>query len=181
MVLAEQCLRIRVLNLYRCQNITDLSMYALANQGNLYRTAERSGTNFSNGRGQLYTNRSAIARSSSGTCSGTRSSSSSSSSCDSVTNQQSTPRGYIETLVSDLDGHGLVSLNLSGCRALSACAVQAVCNAYPALHTCPERCSLNISGCLNLTSVHCTCGRERVSRASQYKHQAPLHRRYFPV
>ncbi|CAM6084918.1 unnamed protein product [Calypogeia fissa] len=185
MVLADRCLRLRVLNLYRCQNITDISMYALAEQGNLYRRAERSNSKWSHGSGQMYTHRGAIARGSSRSYSGTRSSSSSSSSnssYDSVTNQQSTPRGYIETLVSDLDGYGLVSLNLSGCRALSARAVQAVCNAYPALHTCPERCSLNVSGCLNLTSVHCLCGRERVSRASEYKNQAPpLHPRYLPV
>jgi F-box and leucine-rich repeat protein 1 (S-phase kinase-associated protein 2) len=35
--------------------------------------------------------------------------------------------------------------------------VQAVCDSFPALHTCPERHSLIISGCLSLTSVHCAC------------------------
>ncbi|WOL15633.1 F-box protein SKP2A-like [Canna indica] len=50
---------------------------------------------------------------------------------------------------------GLMNLNISQCTALTAPAVQAVCNSFPVLHTCPEKHSLNISGCLNLTSVHC--------------------------
>ncbi|XP_058097373.1 F-box protein SKP2A-like [Magnolia sinica] len=52
---------------------------------------------------------------------------------------------------------GLMNLNISQCTALTPPAVQAVCNSFPALHTCPERHSLIISGCLNLTSVHCAC------------------------
>lgn len=53
----------------------------------------------------------------------------------------------------------LVSLNLSGCICLHAPAVQSVCDAFPALHTCPEKSSLNVSGCLALTSVRCRCVR----------------------
>ncbi|CAN6458667.1 unnamed protein product [Victoria cruziana] len=54
-------------------------------------------------------------------------------------------------------GEGLRNLNVSQCTALTAPAVQAVCDSFPALHTCPERHSLIISGCLSLTSVHCAC------------------------
>ncbi|XP_047342604.1 F-box protein SKP2B-like [Impatiens glandulifera] len=52
---------------------------------------------------------------------------------------------------------GLRNLNISQCTALTPPAVQAVCDSFPALHTCPGRHSLIISGCLNLTSVHCVC------------------------
>ncbi|XP_047342675.1 F-box protein SKP2B-like [Impatiens glandulifera] len=52
---------------------------------------------------------------------------------------------------------GLVNLNISQCTALTPKAVQAVCDSNPALHTCPGRHSLKISGCLNLMSVYCTC------------------------
>ncbi|KAK4742177.1 hypothetical protein SAY87_000178 [Trapa incisa] len=54
-------------------------------------------------------------------------------------------------------GEGLKSLNISQCTALTPPAVQAVCDSFPALHTCPGRHSLIISGCLSLTSVHCAC------------------------
>ncbi|KAG6550115.1 hypothetical protein Mapa_008071 [Marchantia paleacea] len=169
MVVTDHCPRLRALNLYGCQNITDLAMYSLADKGNTRRTAAGKGSmNQSNSRsitGQL-TRLAVAADSGLGSCSG---SNSSSSSHDSVTHQQSSStRGYLETLINDPEGFGLMSLNLSGCMALSAGAVQAVCNAYPALHTCPDRCSLYISGCLNLTTVHCKCAiearRERVSR-----------------
>ncbi|XP_075495567.1 F-box protein SKP2A-like [Primulina tabacum] len=53
---------------------------------------------------------------------------------------------------------GLTNLNISQCTALTPPAVQALCDSFPALHTCPGRHSLIISGCLNLTSVHCACG-----------------------
>ncbi|OVA10601.1 F-box domain [Macleaya cordata] len=52
---------------------------------------------------------------------------------------------------------GLEKLNISQCTALTPPAVQAVCDSFPSLHTCPGRHSLIISGCLNLTSVHCVC------------------------
>jgi F-box and leucine-rich repeat protein 1 (S-phase kinase-associated protein 2) len=57
----------------------------------------------------------------------------------------------------DRDKDGLASLNISQCTALTPPAVQAVCDSFPALHTCPDRHSLIISGCLRLTSVHCAC------------------------
>ncbi|PPE01207.1 hypothetical protein GOBAR_DD01763 [Gossypium barbadense] len=41
--------------------------------------------------------------------------------------------------------------------ALTPSAVQALCDTFPALHTCSGRHSLVMSGCLNLTSVHCAC------------------------
>ncbi|KAI9077536.1 hypothetical protein K1719_025228 [Acacia pycnantha] len=52
---------------------------------------------------------------------------------------------------------GLRTLNISQCTALTPSAVQAVCDSFPALHTCSGRHSLIMSGCLNLTSVHCAC------------------------
>ncbi|XP_010537317.1 PREDICTED: F-box protein SKP2A [Tarenaya hassleriana] len=55
------------------------------------------------------------------------------------------------------DEEGLRSLNISQCTALTPSAVQAVCDTFPALHTCSGRHSLVMSGCLNLTSVHCAC------------------------
>ncbi|XP_066307653.1 F-box protein SKP2A-like [Miscanthus floridulus] len=57
----------------------------------------------------------------------------------------------------DRERDGLASLNISQCTALTPPAVQAVCDSFPALHTCSERHSLIISGCLSLTSVHCAC------------------------
>ncbi|KAM3334534.1 hypothetical protein ACQJBY_029139 [Aegilops geniculata] len=59
------------------------------------------------------------------------------------------------------DKDGLASLNISQCTALTPPAVQAVCDSFPALHTCPERHSLIISGCLSLTAVHCACAHHR--------------------
>ncbi|CAN7133944.1 unnamed protein product [Brassica rapa subsp. narinosa] len=58
---------------------------------------------------------------------------------------------------SKFDEEGLRSLNISQCTALTPSAVQAVCDTFPALHTCSGRHSLVMSGCLNLTSVHCAC------------------------
>ncbi|RDX79996.1 F-box protein SKP2B, partial [Mucuna pruriens] len=55
------------------------------------------------------------------------------------------------------DEDGLRTLNISQCTALTPSAVQAVCDSFPSLHTCSERHSLIMSGCLNLTSVHCAC------------------------
>lgn len=55
------------------------------------------------------------------------------------------------------EDEGLMNLNISQCTALTPPAVQALCDSFPALHTCPGRHSLIISGCLNLTSVHCAC------------------------
>lgn len=63
-----------------------------------------------------------------------------------------------ESVISNYGEEGLMNLNISQCTALTPPAVQAVCDSFPALHTCPERHSLIISGCLSLTSVHCACG-----------------------
>ncbi|KAJ0795796.1 putative leucine-rich repeat domain superfamily [Helianthus annuus] len=49
------------------------------------------------------------------------------------------------------------NLDISYCKALTAPAVQALCDSFPALHTCPSRRSLIMNGCSNLTSVHCAC------------------------
>lgn len=100
--LANCCPRLRSLDLYYCQNITDKAMYSLANS----RVKSR---------------------------------------CELWQNDISDDKG------------GLMNLNISQCTALTAPAVQAVCDSFPSLHTCPERHSLIISGCLSLTSVHCAC------------------------
>lgn len=70
---------------------------------------------------------------------------------------------------------GLANLNISQCTALTPPAVQAVCDSFPGLHTCSERHSLIISGCLSLTSVHCACtvhahraGRAMISTSHAY-------------
>jgi len=55
------------------------------------------------------------------------------------------------------DEEGLKNLNIGQCTALTPPAVQAVCDSFPALHTCSGRHSLIMSGCLNLMSVHCAC------------------------
>ncbi|KAJ9560451.1 hypothetical protein OSB04_005611 [Centaurea solstitialis] len=62
-----------------------------------------------------------------------------------------------ESVKSRYEEEGLINLNISQCTALTPPAVQALCDQFPALHTCPGRHSLIISGCLNLTSVHCAC------------------------
>ncbi|MFS7952765.1 putative F-box domain, leucine-rich repeat domain superfamily, F-box-like domain superfamily [Helianthus anomalus] len=60
----------------------------------------------------------------------------------------------------------LRNLNISYCTALTAPAVQALCDSFPALHTCPGRQSLIIRGCKKLTSAHCACASQphRTSR-----------------
>ncbi|XP_059630593.1 F-box protein SKP2B-like [Cornus florida] len=67
---------------------------------------------------------------------------------------------------------GLINLNISQCTALTPPAVQALCDSFPALHTCPGRHSLIISGCLNLTSVHCACAFQAHRTASAFPHPA---------
>ena len=65
--------------------------------------------------------------------------------------------GLWESVRKSADEEGLMNLNISQCTALTPPAVQAVCDSFPSLHTCPGRHSLIISGCLSLTSVHCAC------------------------
>lgn len=68
------------------------------------------------------------------------------------------------------EDEGLTNLNISQCTALTPPAVQALCDSFPALHTCPGRHSLIISGCLNLTSVHCACAVQAHRAASMLPH-----------
>ncbi|KAG6532146.1 hypothetical protein ZIOFF_005984 [Zingiber officinale] len=76
----------------------------------------------------------------------------------SLANNSSKSRlGYWQRSSSSSNEEGLMNLNISQCTALTASAVQAVCDSFPSLHTCLERNSLIISGCLGLTSVHCAC------------------------
>ncbi|XP_054792472.1 F-box protein SKP2A-like [Prosopis cineraria] len=67
---------------------------------------------------------------------------------------------------------GLRTLNISQCTALTPSAVQAVCDSFPALHTCSGRHSLIMSGCLSLTSVHCACAGEAHRAINAFPHPA---------
>lgn len=70
------------------------------------------------------------------------------------------------------DEDGLKTLNISQCTALTPSAVQAVCDSFPALHTCSGRHSLIMSGCLNLTSVHCACAVQAHRTPAAFAHSA---------
>ncbi|KAK8552319.1 hypothetical protein V6N13_120729 [Hibiscus sabdariffa] len=70
------------------------------------------------------------------------------------------------------DEEGLKSLNISQCTALTPPAVQALCDTFPALHTCSGRHTLVMSGCLNLTSVHCACAVQAHRTLSSIPHTA---------
>ena len=149
--LDDKCHQFRVMGLYNCFRITDAAMYALANSSKyrLLNNAElkrrSSWRSYSN---------SSYSSSSSSISSDVSTSPRSSNS----NNKGSTlmNRGSFSCLMRE-GYYGLTSLNLGMCSHLSAPAVQAVCDVFAGLHTCPERHSLIISGCLNLTSVHCPC------------------------
>ncbi|XVE60212.1 hypothetical protein DITRI_Ditri05aG0109800 [Diplodiscus trichospermus] len=70
------------------------------------------------------------------------------------------------------DEEGIRSLNISQCTALTPSAVQALCDTFPALHTCSGRHSLVVSGCLNLTSVHCACAVQAHRTLNTIPHKA---------
>lgn len=70
------------------------------------------------------------------------------------------------------DDDGLRTLNISQCTALTPPAVQAVCDSFPALHTCSGRHSLIMSGCLNLMSVHCACAVQAHRTPTVFPHSA---------
>ena len=84
---------------------------------------------------------------------------------------------------SNNEKEGLMNLNISQCTALTPNAVQAVCDSFPQLHTCPGRHSLIISGCLNLTSVHCACAVQAHHRAGglAFSHHAYWVAKWLPV
>eukprot|EP00252_Welwitschia_mirabilis_P011536 TRINITY_DN257_c0_g1_i2.p1 TRINITY_DN257_c0_g1~~TRINITY_DN257_c0_g1_i2.p1 ORF type:complete len:325 (-),score=42.46 TRINITY_DN257_c0_g1_i2:532-1506(-) len=134
--LAQNCPLLKSLGLYYCQNITDKAMYSLVNSSICgahrgYSKQSRVDRLSHDGEHQVQQ-------------------------CRQSNGGKS--RDYMESVLSEEDGHGLLQLNISQCTSLSAPAVQAVCDTFPGLHTCSERHSLIISGCLNLTSVHCVCG-----------------------
>lgn len=78
--------------------------------------------------------------------------------------------GVWRSMKSRFEEDGLKNLNISQCTALTPPAVQAVCDSFPSLHTCPGHHSLIISGCLNLTSVHCACAVQAHRAASTAAH-----------
>ncbi|KAK3000478.1 hypothetical protein RJ639_021311 [Escallonia herrerae] len=129
MSLAYGCPELRVLDLCGCVLITDDSVIALANNCRHLRSL-----------GLYY--------------------------CQNITDramyslahgQVKNKHGMWESVKNRYEEVGLMNLNISQCTALTPPAVQALCDSFPALHTCPGRHSLIISGCLNLTSVHCAC------------------------
>ncbi|CAK7346867.1 unnamed protein product [Dovyalis caffra] len=77
-----------------------------------------------------------------------------------------------ESMKGRYDEEGLRSLNISQCTAITPPAVQALCDSFPALHTCSGRHSLVMSGCLSLTSVHCACAVHAHRSASSFPHPA---------
>ncbi|KAB5557262.1 hypothetical protein DKX38_008171 [Salix brachista] len=77
-----------------------------------------------------------------------------------------------ESMKGRCDEEGLRSLNISQCTALTPPAVQALCDSFPALHTCSGRHSLVMSGCLHLTSVHCVCAVQAHRPVSSFPHPA---------
>ncbi|GFY85539.1 F-box/RNI-like superfamily protein [Actinidia rufa] len=81
-------------------------------------------------------------------------------------------REMLKSMKNRYEDEGLMNLNVSQCTALTAPAVQAVCDSFPTLHTCPGRHSLVISGCLNLTSVRCACAIQAHRAASAFPHPA---------
>ncbi|GAV74516.1 LOW QUALITY PROTEIN: LRR_6 domain-containing protein, partial [Cephalotus follicularis] len=80
--------------------------------------------------------------------------------------------GMWQSIKGSYDEEGLRSLNISQCTALTPPAVQALCDTFPALHTCSGRHSLVMSGCLNLTSVHCACAFQAHRTANSFPHPA---------
>lgn len=74
-----------------------------------------------------------------------------------VENQMKNKAAMWKSMEGRYGEEGLKSLNISQCTAITPPAVQALCDSFPALHTCSGRHSLVMSGCLNLTSVHCAC------------------------
>ncbi|KAH7423984.1 hypothetical protein KP509_12G084300 [Ceratopteris richardii] len=157
--LADKCHRLSVLNLYSCIHITDASMYALANSSKYRGFHTHPKRRFRDSSSWL-TERTAV---SSITSAGSICYSSSPS--RSISSYRDNGGSTLTSCdnFNPADGNyscGLRSLNVGMCTHLSAQAVQAVCDAFPGLHTCAERHSLNISACLHLTSVHCACVNE---------------------
>ncbi|KAJ6391761.1 hypothetical protein OIU77_025680 [Salix suchowensis] len=74
-----------------------------------------------------------------------------------VENQMKNKAAMWKSMEGRYGEEGLKSLNISQCTSITPPAVQALCDSFPALHTCSGRHSLVMSGCLNLTSVHCAC------------------------
>lgn len=151
--LAGNCHDLRSLGLYYCQNITDAAMYSLVQNG-IYRSVkpDPKRRSINNRYTSELVSQAVIAQGFPRCGSG-----GSASSCSSHDRTATTSRDYMESVLNDQEENGLGHLNISQCTSLSAPAVQAVCDTFPALHTCVDRRSLIISGCLNLTSVHCVC------------------------
>nr|PNR60705.1 hypothetical protein PHYPA_003498 [Physcomitrium patens] len=163
--LSDKCRHLCALGLSTCAKITDDSMYALVKR----KTAAVSLP--SRGKGNRFCVKNLDMSSDFRvpkyrTCA-TSSCSSSGSTCSDASKLPIKREG-LDTLLEENPNYGLVCLNVSHCAALSAQAVQAVCDAYPDLHTCAEKQSLITSGCLNLLSVNCVCAldarRDKIKR-----------------
>ncbi|KAG0562150.1 hypothetical protein KC19_9G121500 [Ceratodon purpureus] len=155
--LSEKCHYLCALGLSSCHNLTDRAMYTLIKFKTLVTSQHCRGK-----RNRFPVKNMDMASDfrmpRHRTC--TSSCSSSGSTCSDASKLPIKREGLDTLLEENPVQHGLVCLNVSHCVALSAQAVQAVCDAFPDLHTCAEQQSLVTSGCLNLTSVNCVCAIE---------------------
>lgn len=163
--LSDKCLHLCALGLSTCKNLTDLAMYTLI------KTKAATTSQHTTGKRKRFSGKSVGMTSDFRVprhriCA-TSSCSSSGSTCSDASKLPIKREG-LDTLLEENPNYGLVCLNVSHCAALSAQAVQAVCDAYPDLHTCAEKQSLITSGCLNLLSVNCVCAldarRDKIKR-----------------
>ncbi|GJM88639.1 hypothetical protein PR202_ga04724 [Eleusine coracana subsp. coracana] len=152
--IAENCVQLQSLNLGWCEDVTDKGVTSLASGCPDLRALDLCGC-------ILITDESVVALASG--CPHLRSLGL--YFCQSITDRAmyslansrvNSKHARLDKVKKKEDG-GLANLNISQCTALTPPAVQAVCDSFPGLHTCPERHSLIISGCLSLTSVHCAC------------------------
>lgn len=173
--LAEQCHYLCALGLSTCPNLTDASMYTLISSKERAATAAHELQQQQHQQSQQKKRQRTIVSVKSldsvefrvplrhKVHTGTSSCSSSGSTCSDASKLPIKREG-LDTLLEENPNQqgymGLVCLNVSHCESLSAKAVQAVCDAFPDLHTCAEQQSLVTSGCLNLSSVNCVCAIE---------------------
>lgn len=160
--LADNCHYLCALGLSTCPNLTDVAMYTLIESKEA--AAVASSQHQSKGKRKRFSvknlNMASDFRVPRHKIHATSSCSSSGSTCSDASKLPIKREGLDTLLEENPNQHGLVCLNVSHCESLSAKAVQAVCDAFPDLHTCAEQQSLVTSGCLNLTSVNCVCAIE---------------------
>lgn len=159
-VLADKCHNLSALGVSTCPNLTDRAMYTLIKPKAQAARGKRN--RFSVKNLDMASDFQVPRHNSSSSCS------SSGSTCSDASKLPIKREG-LDTLLEEHANQlgNLVCLNVSHCVALSAHAVQAVCDAFPDLHTCTEQHSLVTSGCLNLISVKCVCAVEALRDKSK--------------